>query len=101
MPEQRSYYLITYRRQIVGPTAPIVHFVNAVIDEDPAEWLHLMLIRHESETIVLLYAHRLTAAQYERMSQRVNNKNRTRSLPRPKAKVEAEKPPLKQDSSDA
>ena len=101
MSEQSCYYLITYRRQVVGPKAPIVHFVNAVIDQDPAEWLHLMLIRHDSETIVLLYAHRLTAKQYERMSQRVNDKNRTRSLPRPRAKEEAERPPLKQDSSDA
>tara|TARA_R110002072_G_scaffold71653_6_gene171651 strand:- start:222 stop:527 length:306 start_codon:yes stop_codon:yes gene_type:complete len=100
MSEQSCYYLITYRRQIVGPKAPIVHFVNAVIDQDPAEWLHLMLIRHDSETIVLLYAHRLTAQQYERMSQRVNTKNRTRSLPRPKPKGEAEKPPLKPDPSE-
>jgi hypothetical protein len=91
MSKTQVYYLITYRRQLVGPTAPIVHFVNAVIDEDPAEWLHRMLIRHEAELIVLLYAHQLTREQYERMSQRVNDRSRTRSLPRPKPK--SHKPP--------
>lgn len=91
------YYLITYRRQIVGPTGPIVHFVNAVIDQDPAEWLHLMLLRHDSENVVLLYAHQLTAEQYGRMSQQVNEKSRTRSLPRPKPT----QPRPQQGSSDA
>lgn len=83
---QPRYYLITYRRQVVGPNGPIVHFVNAVIDQDPAEWLHLMLLRHDSENVVLVYAHQLTAEQHARMSQQVNDRSRTRSLPRPKPK---------------